>query len=150
MASKRKRLDGHLIMKRNNHCIIASELVAILPHEVECCRPHLVPGWCVAVHSEHHLSKINQYLQSFVPLPGELSHIKRIDSCRSYENKSTYVFLQIAKSRFVLWTLSARIKCQLVFVSHVVIHLLTTGSCGRFRALYRSASGITGLLNRSK
>ncbi|CAH8504999.1 unnamed protein product [Schistosoma curassoni] len=100
MASKRKRLDGHLIMRRNNHCIIASELVAILPHEVECCRPHLVPGWCVAVHSEHHLSKINQYLQSFVPLPGELSHIKRIDSCRSYENKSTYVFLQIAKSSY--------------------------------------------------
>ncbi|CAH8504090.1 unnamed protein product [Schistosoma margrebowiei] len=100
MASKRKRLDGHHIMKRNDHCIIASKLVAILPHEVECCRPHLVPGWCVAVHSEHHLSKINQYLQSFVPLPGELSHIKRIDSCRSYENKSTYVFLQIAKSSY--------------------------------------------------
>ncbi|CAI2726121.1 unnamed protein product [Schistosoma spindalis] len=101
MTSKRKRPDGHQrIMKQNDHCIIASELVAILPHEVECYRPHLVPGWCVAVHSGHHLSKINQYLQSFVPLPGELSHIKRIDSCRSYENKSTYVFLQIAKSSY--------------------------------------------------
>ncbi|CAH8505987.1 unnamed protein product [Schistosoma rodhaini] len=99
--SKRKRLDSHHpTMKQNDHCIIASELVAILPHEVECCRPHLVPGWCVAVYSGHHLSKINQYLQSSVPLPGELSHIKRIDSCRSYENKSTYVFLQIAKPSY--------------------------------------------------
>ncbi|KAH8861030.1 tRNA-specific adenosine deaminase TAD3 [Schistosoma japonicum] len=92
--------NDYCTVEQDNHCISASKLIAILPHEVECSRSHLVPGWCVAVYSGDHLRKINQYLQSFVPLSEELRHIKRIDSCRSYGNKSTYVFLQIATSRY--------------------------------------------------
>ncbi|KAK4469615.1 hypothetical protein MN116_007149 [Schistosoma mekongi] len=100
IACKRKRIDNdYCTLEQDNHCISASKLIAVLPHEVECCRSHLVPGWCVAVYSGD-LRKINQYLQSFEPLPEELRHIKRIDSCRSYENKSTHVFLQIATSRY--------------------------------------------------
>ncbi|CAH8476351.1 unnamed protein product [Schistosoma turkestanicum] len=101
-SKRRKRLDddNYHTIKQNEHCIIASKLIAILPHEVECCRSHLVPGWCVSVHSGHYLSKINQYLQSFVPLSKELCHIKRIDSCRLIGTKSTYVFLQIAKPSY--------------------------------------------------
>ncbi|CAH8507100.1 unnamed protein product [Heterobilharzia americana] len=102
-ASLCKRIcldNNHSISTQQNLCTMASKLVSILPHEVECCRSHLIPGWCVLVHSGPHLSKINQYLQTFLPLPEKLNHIKRIDSCRSNRSGSTYVFLNIAESRF--------------------------------------------------
>ncbi|VDQ01703.1 unnamed protein product [Trichobilharzia regenti] len=98
---KKKRVDNDLSTATyQNPCTTASELIAILPHEVECCRLHLIPGWCVLVKSGPYLSKINRYLQTFLPLSEKFNHIKRIDSCRSNGSGSIYVFLQIAKPSY--------------------------------------------------
>ncbi|KAG5449169.1 adenosine deaminase, tRNA-specific 3 [Clonorchis sinensis] len=82
----------------------AERLVAVLAPEVECSYPHLVPGWCTFIQRGRLLSRFNIFLQKNAPVPQQLHHIKRIDSCREFHSissrESVPVYLGLASVSF--------------------------------------------------
>ncbi|TGZ65371.1 hypothetical protein CRM22_005911 [Opisthorchis felineus] len=82
----------------------ADRLVAILAPEVECGYPHLVPAWCTFIQRGRLLSRFNIFLQKNAPVPQQLHHIKRIDSCREFHpissRGSVPVLLGLASASF--------------------------------------------------
>ncbi|VDP91666.1 unnamed protein product [Echinostoma caproni] len=95
---KRPRIDGP---DEKSACGGVLNLVAVVPPEVECPHAHLIPGWAVYFPRGSLLNVFHKTLNKLKPLPTQLSHLKRIDTCRKLvDPKSASVFLGPAEVGF--------------------------------------------------